>query len=319
MRLLTIFLIVGGLTRSQPANAQNIERAKELFQEASSLREAGMYAEAVSRLRQAITIKDTPGLEYHAGFCESKLGHYRLAIQYYERAAALLRDGASAPDVVTLLPPAQQAALEHVARLRIAVIRDTPSTRLRLDDEAEQPVPDGDLLVDPGKHRLVIAAPGFKPEERQITVAQAEHLKIDVRLSPLVKEVAPASATPSSTFPWKTVSIGLGLGVTAAGVSLGIVSAVRRHDAQGRISLYSGIANACNDSPSNCTVELTKARSDKDSAIRWETVGFVSAGVGAVASLAFWSLWPSSRAVSVAVDSRGSGKSATQITVITEF
>ena len=52
------------------AAAQDIERARQLFDEASTLRESGHYADAIVRLRLAIDIKDTPGLEYHAGFCE---------------------------------------------------------------------------------------------------------------------------------------------------------------------------------------------------------------------------------------------------------
>ena len=198
MRHLSILILSGILLQGLPAYAQDIGRARELFQEASSLREAGMYDQAIVRLRQAIAIKDTPGLEYHAGFCESKLGHYRLAIQYYERAADLLRGGAAAPDVVTLLPSAQQAALEHVARLQIAVSNSTPSTRLRLDDEAEQPLPEGELLVDPGKHRFTISAPGFTPERQSITVAEAEHLRIDVRLTPLATGVYPAPPSTSN-------------------------------------------------------------------------------------------------------------------------
>ncbi len=309
--------ILAFMAQSPSAHAQDIERARELFQEASTLREAGLYDQAIVRLRQAIAIKDTPGLEYHAGFCESKLGHYRLAIRYYERAATLLRGGAAAPDVISLLPPAHEFALAHAAKLRIAMSDTSQAARLRLDDEAEQSIPEGDLLIDPGKHRLIISVPGFKPEERNITVADAEHLRVDVRMMPAEKHAPAPQAATSAAFPWKTVSIGLGLGVTAAGLGLGIVSATQRHDAQGRIDLYRGIVSTC-PTCSGPQQQLNQASNDKDSATRWETVGFVAAGVGGVATIAFWSLWPSSRAMTVSIDSRRAMPSA-RVTAAYEF
>jgi hypothetical protein len=306
------------MAQSQIAHAQDIERARELFQEASTLREGGLYDQAIVRLKQAIAIKDTPGLEYHAGFCESKLGHYRRAIKYYERAAALLRAGAAAPDVISLLPPAHEYVVAHAAKLRIEISGTSQSAMLRLDDEAEQPLPNGDLLVDPGKHHLVFSARSFKLEERNITVADAEHLRIDVRMTPIENQ-SPAQAAPASNaFPWKTASIGVGLSAAAAGLGLLIVSAVQRHNAQGRIDLYRGIVSTCSQTCSGPQLQLNQASSDKDSATRWETVGFVAAGVGAVATVALWTLWPSSRAVTVGVDSRG-GISSASVTAAYEF
>lgn len=323
MRLSASLLVIGMLAWSQTTQAQDIERAKQLFQEASSLREAGMYQDAIVRLRQAIAIKDTPGLEYHTGFCEAKLGHYRLAIQYYERSAALLRNGASAPDVVTLLPPAHASALEHVARLRILGVASAGLVQLRLDDEPEQALSDGDVLLDPGKHRLVISAQGFETLQRTISFTDAERLSIEVRLNPLATKKPTTAAEESLASPWRIVSIGAGVGLTVAGIGLGVVSAFSRHDAVGRINLYSGLvaaAGGCQNSakPSTCT-DLDKAESDKNAATRWETVGFVGAGVGAIATIAIWSLWPKSRAVAITVEPQGTANSAIRLRVTTSF
>src|SRR5664279_1822123 len=280
MRLSAILLAFGVLAISPAAQAQDIERAKQLFQEASNLREAGMYQDAIVRLRQAIAIKDTPGLEYHTGFCEAKLGHYRLAVQYYERATALLRDGASAPDVVTLLPPAHASALEHVARLRIALVEGSPPAQLRLDDEPEQVLSDGDVLLDPGKHQLAISAQGFTTAQRTITVTDAERLRIEVRLTPLSANKPFQAARESNFSPWRTVSIGVGIGVTAAGIGLGVASAVSRHDAVGRINLYGGLVattgGGCqNRNNAQSCADLDKAINDKNASTRWETLGVV--------------------------------------------
>jgi hypothetical protein len=324
MRLSASILAIGMLAFSLTAQAQDIERAKQLFQEASSLREAGLYQDAIFRLRQAIAIKDTPGLEYHTGFCEAKLGHYRLAVQYYEHAAALLRDGASAPDVVTLLAPAHASALEHVARLRIAGVEGSHSVLLRLDDEPEQELSDGDILLDPGKHQLAISAPGYAPVQRTITVSDAERLRIEVRLTPLAANKPFQAAGESHPNAWRTVSIGVGIGVTAAGIGLGVASAVSRHDAVGKINLYSGLVattgGGCQN-PNNaqsCT-DLDTAVSNRNASTRWETVGFLGAGVGVIATIAIWNLWPRSRAVAIAVEPIGIANSAIRLRVSTSF
>ena len=323
MRWLSFSIIVELALQAQPLYAQDIERARQLFQEASSLREAGMYAEAVSRLRLAIAIKDTPGLEYHAGFCEAKLGHFRLAIQYYERAAALLRAGASAPDVIALLPPAHASALEQVAKVRINLNANAASPRLRLDEEAEQPLSDADVLVDPGKHRLVISAAGYTPQTREITVGPGEQLKLDVKLTPKLPDAFAVAPAPNH-FPWKPVSIGLGLGITATGLGVGIVSAAERHNAQGRINLYTGIAATCavdctETQTQQTTAALAQAKNDKQSATRWETVGFVTAGAGAAATILLWSLWPASQSVSVAASMPRPRRGESQIVVTARF
>ena len=296
------------------ASAQNVERARQLFKEASELREAGLYADAVVRLRLAIAIKDTPGLEYHAGFCEAKLGHYRSAVQYYEKAASLLRKGAAAPDVVTLLPPAHTAALEHVAHIRLHVGNAVSSVQLTLDAEPAQSVPEGDLLVDPGKHRLVLVSAGRKTETREVTVSEAEILNLQVNLTPITRTGARVQESTVKPFPWKTASIGIGLGVTATGIAVGIVSAVKRSDAQDQIDFYHGIygLDATN-------AEISKASDKKSSATRWETIGFISAGLGAAASAALWALWPTSENVRVSVLSGWPEKGPSTLFVTADF
>lgn len=185
-------------------------------------------------------------------------------------------------------------------------------------------MPDAELLVDPGKHHVLISAVGYKSEVRQVSVTQGEALRLDVQLTPVAARAVQSEPTHGS--PWKALSVGLGLGVTATGVTLGIVSATQRHNAQGRVSLYGGIAALCS-AESSCTpaqrqqtvADLTKASNDKDSATRWEIVGFTSAGVGAAATIALWSLWPSSRDTSLTINARGGQSAASYLAVTSGF
>jgi len=111
-------------------------------------------------------------------------------------------------------------------------------------------------------------------------------------------------------FPWKTLTIGLGLGVTAAGLAVGITSAVNRSDAQTRVNFFNRFSN--DDG-------IAKAEHDKATAARWETLGFAAAGVGVVASASLWALWPSSRAVSVSVTPPSSRSGPFALIVGTKF
>jgi tetratricopeptide (TPR) repeat protein len=295
------------------AYAQNVERAKQLFDEASTLREAGQYQDAVVRLRQAIEIKDTPGLEYHAGFCEAKQGHYRNAIEYYERAAALLRAGASAPDVVALLSQAHSSALEHVCHLSLAVARSVPAMTVAIDAQPTEGWNNHDILLDPGKHHLRVSAPGYTSEDRDITLADADHIRVEINLTPLNRErERPADATHGAS-PWKTISISAALGVTAVGVVTGIAAEVGRHNAHVRVQA------AQTDSSPEAAAKLAAAQDDEHSYARWETVGFIAAGAGAVCTVALWTLWPTTRNVSIAASRGMNGSGVAGVIVTSTF
>jgi tetratricopeptide (TPR) repeat protein len=295
------------------ALAQDVERAKQLFDEAASLREAGQYQDAVVRLRQAIEIKDTPGLEYHAGFCEAKQGHYRKAIEHYERAAALLRAGVSAPDVVALLSQAHSSALEHVCFLSLAVARSVPGTTVQIDDERGEALSNHDILLDPGKHHLRVSAPGYLSEDRDITVGEADHIKVEINLTPANRDaIRPTDAT-NQTSPWKTIGISTSLGVTAAGVVTGIAAEVSRHNAHVRVQA------ARTESSPESAAKLAAAQDDEHSYAHWETVGFIVAGVGAVSTVALWTLWPASRNVSIAASRAMNGSGVAGVIVTSTF
>jgi hypothetical protein len=268
------------------AAAQDIERARQLFDEASTLRESGHYADAIVRLRLAIDIKDTPGLEYHAGFCETKLGHYATAIEHYERAAVLIRGGASASDVATLLDRAHKTALEHVSHLRILLTKPVPGARLRIDDGTQRPLTEHDLLLDPGSHQVRVDASGYAIETRRIDMHDAEQLQIELSLSRVSQDTSYAANLQTQASVWKTASIGTAIGVTALGLATGIGAAVGHHHAH--VTEQAALVD-----PSANPAKLAAARHDQQTYTTWETVGFVSAGIGAAATVALWSLWPS--------------------------
>ena len=294
------------------AAAQDTERARQLFDEASTLRESGHYADAIVRLRLAIDIKDTPGLEYHAGLCEAKLGHYAAAIEHYERAAALIRGGASASDVATLLDQAHKTALEHVAHLRVLLTKPVSGAYLRIDDGAEQPLTEHDLMLDPGAHQLRVYASGYSTESRSIDMHDAEQLQIELNLSPVGQDTSNATGVPTHTSVWKSASVGTAMGVTVLGLATGIGAAIGRHHAQ--VTEQAALVN-----PPADTASLAAARHDRHVYTTWETVGFVSAGIGAAATVALWALWPSAQGTTITAASNRDGSVAAGLAITATF
>jgi tetratricopeptide (TPR) repeat protein len=307
LTLLALVLFRVGFARAE----QDIERAKQLFEEASSLRAAGQYGDALVRLNLALAIKETPGLHYHAGFCEANLGHYSRALEHYERAAALIRAGAEAPDVVALLNQAHRSALEHVAHLLTTLSKPVTGATLSIDNEPDRPLTGKEELVDPGTHYLRIRAPGYASEQRQVNVHESEVLQIQFSLSPLRSHLP--NATGASSHPaWKTASIVAGLSVTALGLAAGIGGAIGHSNASAseQAALVGGETQAA---------QLYAARNDKDTYATLETAGFVTAGAGALTTVALWVFWPASKSVSVATHRDSMGSSSASVAVTTVF
>jgi hypothetical protein len=103
------------------------------------------------------------------------------------------------------------------------------------------------------------------------------------------------------------------LGVTALGLTAGIFSAVGHNNAS-----VSERAASAGGAPQ--TARLAAARNDKQTYATWETVGFVTAGVGAVATVALWTLWPASQKnVSVAAEPDSAGSLAARLAFTSDF
>jgi hypothetical protein len=187
-----------------------------------------------------------------------------------------------------------------------------PGATLQVDGEAERALANQELLLDPGKHHVRVQAPGYSTEERDIDLRDAEQMQLELRLvtNTHVHATPPTRSTGSH---WRTASIGAALGVTALGLTAGIFSAVGHNNAS-----VSERAASAGGAPQ--TARLAAARNDKQTYATWETVGFVTAGVGAVATVALWTLWPASQKnVSVAAEPDSAGSLAARLAFTSDF
>lgn len=304
--------------RAQAAepSAAEIAVARKLFREATELEGKKQWAAAEGKLREALAIKETPGLRYHLAFCLEQQGKLVEALVDYDRADEMIQTGTKAPDVEQLLEKARDALRLRVPTLTVEVPKDVTGATLEIDGKAVSPALVGKPVpLNPGQHDVQIAAPGHKRFGTLVSLEESEKKTLPVKLT----RDASASAPPPADAPsgdsgtadvtadssgWSTrtwVLIGEGA-FTALGLGVGIFYTLDKSNADQSVSdaqaeidrLSGGDPSACNsptkELESACT-QLPKLQDQLDRAKTLQLVGFAAAGAGALATAATFVLW----------------------------
>lgn len=315
--------------------------ARRLFQEASELESEGEWAIAAAKLRDAIQIKDTPGLRFHLAHCEERLGLLVEAALDYDRARDLLAAGAKAPDVEALLEPARESLAARLPTLVIVIPAGVPDLSVSLNGrQLARSILGRPAPVNPGKYHIVVTAPGYDPFVRDVTIKESERTRVAAELVRRTEASPAAAPTPTvqqergplDGAPPQTSEPHAGPGleadlrtyvilgeslVTAAGLGLGIGfllakddAAERAREAQGDIGEGARCDSQSTDDDllASCR-RLDDAVSDHDRARVLSTVGFVGAGVGAASIVLTVLFWPDTES-SVRVSARPSRSGA---------
>jgi hypothetical protein len=331
-RCLETLLICAATFVARPGHADpspvEISSAKRAFESAVSLESARQWSEAMLKLREALAVKDTPGLRFHLAHCESEQGLLVEASLDYDRASELIQKGAKAPDVQKLLVPASAALKARIPSVTVEVPNELLAPVASIDGKV---FPPSDLALgvplNPGRHALRVSASGRRSFERSVSLKEGEQLQVHAELppaaAPAVEAASPAALTvkapplsgssyaepigPDSKRSSAKLYLLIGESVlTVAGLAVGVGyklaegSASNRVDsAQGRIDHASqGDVAACGE-PQNglaamCS-DLHTAIDDHDRAAVLSAVGFVTAGVGAAALVTTFFVYPNSR------------------------
>ena len=168
------------------AASTDVDRARELFVEASELREQGDLPRALEKFQAAHVLADNPVTTFEVARTYAALGRLVEARDAYaaiarlpvrpdetERATQARRDGA-------------KAAEDLRARLPTLFIKAAvPLSSITLDDQAvpsaalEAPRP-----VNPGTHHLVGTGAGGVRAEQTVTVREGESREVDLAVEP---------------------------------------------------------------------------------------------------------------------------------------
>ncbi|MGC4089805.1 MAG: hypothetical protein QM756_18355 [Polyangiaceae bacterium] len=332
---LVVGLAFGVSARSAMAepSATELAVARKLFEDAVRFERESRWELAASKLNDALTVKDTPGLRFHLAHCEDRLGHLVEAMIHYDHARELIASGVKAPDVEELLEPAR-ASLELRLPTLMLVVPEVGGLEVELDGrQLARSVLGRAAPVNPGVHKILVRAPTYAEYVEEVSILEGERRRISVQLEPLAKAQPSATGqpgvggaskparTPSSATSTRSVvlvseaaftlaALGVGVGFTIA--KSGAADRVRRaQDAVDEAAIASGSSKTACNSISEQSSAVTQACSELDDAkSRYDlnrklgAYGLIGASVGAAATLATLALWPSSPAApQVAVSS----------------
>jgi len=299
--------------RAQPS-AGELATARQLFQEATALERRSAWREASAKLDAALAIKETPGLHFHRAHCAEQLGELVLAARHYARSDELIVAGQAAPDVAELLVPARARVLARVARLTLEFPHDVTGESVEIDGALVREAPGTAVLLDPGRHRVVARAPGRRDFEMEITLIEGQTQTLEVAFAPPPSADSPpprtsalesqATSDTSSGFGTREIVLIGEATVVVAGLGAGIGFSIARASAQDRVDAANSTLDAgggdgsteCSDpNPPSACAELDAAIDDRERAARFATIGFVTAGVGAITTILTWAVWPTDR------------------------
>ncbi len=309
-------LVAAPLCAAEPT-PERIAEARRRFDEGKVAEGAGRWRDAAEKFRQAVAIKDTPGLRFHLARCAEELGGYVEALAEYDRARALLDSGVIAADVERLLPEARARVLASLAHVSLRLPQGASGVRVSVDGRPVSLPPfDAPLALDPGQHRLVVMLRERIAVDQQLALAAGEHRELTVALPPRVapeatprrrqagaRVPAPNADSGADALQARTVVLLVEASLLAAGLGTGVGFAIARASANDRLreanervvaqvgSDPDGSACSAPRPVAGCA-QLAEARDDRLRAANLSTVGFVTAGVSAAALGATWLLWP---------------------------
>lgn len=318
LRLLPFLTALLMALLTSPAQAEpspsEIAVARELFEQGKLLQDRGEWSRANAQYRKALDIKDTPGLRYRVGYCEEQLGNLVEAGVEYDRARELLESGVRADDVAELLPRTIASLQRRTPSLTLVLQDPPPNVVLRIDGDLLAPAVVGKSIpLNPGKHSIVVSAPGYRSFAQTVGLAEGERKRLRVSLARASAGSAPhddgqtsASRSRGTNTARTLVLIGEAA-VLAAGLGMGLVATMEKNQAEDDIkALNRDISMAAGNNERTCadpapSIQGTCRKLDiaveeyalaEDLAI----AGFVAAGASAAALVATYLLWPARNA-----------------------
>jgi len=296
---------------AEPTPAE-IAAARRLFAEARSAEDAEDWATAASRLRDAISIKETPGLRFHLAYCQEHLGMLVEALVDYERAEEAARSRND--EVGRQVGPRKEALRRRIPTITILLPEDVRDAALTIDGRAVasallgKPVPQ-----NPGQHHVVASAPGRASFAADLVLSEADSVVATAALAPIPSPsppspaplgdpVAPSEASRATGSSARTyVLVGeAALSLAALGIGVGYVLSASAADerADRARSLLPDPSSSCASGPKPpACADLEQANADARDRRFVSRMAFVGAGVGAAGLAATWLLWrtPSSK------------------------
>ncbi|WP_438025582.1 hypothetical protein [Sorangium sp. So ce233] len=294
---------------AQPVSAQDQAAAQALFDEGRALAAAGKHAEACPKLEESHRLDPAIGTQYYLAECLEGLGRTASAWTLYLQVGDLAAAAGQSARASYARQRAEGIA-PSLVRLAIRVpdaLRSVPGLRVERDGSLIGPAQWGAAVpVDPGRHTVVVTAPGKKPWRHEVDAsAPGTTVAVDVppleeapgapaagaAAPPLAPAPRPAPAPRADAAPWSTQRVlglvvgGAGLAAAAVGAGFG-VHAMAKRDASND--------GHC-DAQDTCDPEGLGLREQSLDAARVSTIAFVGAGLALAGGAVLFFTAPSGR------------------------
>jgi hypothetical protein len=227
------FLACSGVAQPSLAQAQEEQdesgaliKARALFQRALELEQAGNYSAAVQAFREVGQVRMTPQVRYHIALCEERLGRLVAALGGYE--LALSEADSVNPDFKSEVESNVTRLRESIPRIVIQRGSGADAAVIELDGVKLGDNSVGiELPLDPGPHSVVARAPGYKPLEKTVTVAENSREVAVLDLEALPPEALPPGEVQTRPIPRVVPYVIGGIGAASL-IASGVFYALRQ-------------------------------------------------------------------------------------------
>lgn len=239
-RLLPVAVMSGlmALTAVAPAFAQGDakplsdtekkNKAKALYQEATSAFDAGDYKAAVPLFQEADSLVPGAVPKFKVAESYDKMGDGPKAIAAYEAFLASNPDPKKFGDRVDEAKARIEALKKAPAKVKVAVEPADVTGYTVTVDGVEQT--GAELSIPPGKHTITVSAEGYDPATQEFEVAAGEQTQVNLTLKKsegaVVPPVAPPPPEPTTPEPKEERSMVpayVTLGLAGAGAVVGTI------------------------------------------------------------------------------------------------
>jgi hypothetical protein len=281
-----LLLLTAPVARAQSANSAT---AQALFDDAKQLMAAGKPSEACPKFAESQRLDPGLGTLLNLAACYETAGQLASAWSTFLEADSAASAAGSAEGM--RVARERSAALAPKLSKLVITVSATPPDGLEIkrDDQiVGRPQWGVPIPADPGKHRVLVSAPGRTPWQAEVTLTEpGSQVEVKVPELAVAPVAAPSASAPAPVVPsrgglgtQRYIAIGSGvLGV--AGVVVGSVFGLRAKSKHDSAEDHCD-GSACRDQTG---VELrTQARS----AGNVSTVGFIVGGVGLAGAAVLW-------------------------------
>ncbi len=198
--ILFALMFAAGPAAAQGAGAA---AAETLFDQGRAAMEKSDYVTACKRFRESDHLDPAPGTKLNLADCEEQRGHVATAWELFRAALQDLPDGDERS------PMAKQRAAElekRLPKLTMRLAADAPSSTTVKDGDVElgSGVFGIALPLDPGRHTLVVSAPGRAPKSFRVDLVEGRVTEIEV--SPASESEAPPPESAPDVQPTTSTS-----------------------------------------------------------------------------------------------------------------